>query len=544
MAVAAPGATVGAAIAAGVWAATRPAPFMRWMTSVLGVATLAVFHSALAVLWPWRLLLPHLFSGLGPPPDLAAVFHSVAVEALAGPLLLTLVIAARDLRRQTIVGEIEHDVRSETALANALYASGVQRLPDASARAHPAGRIRLGSYLRNANRPFDLDPAELKQHALVIGASGSGKTTTLSRLADGALANGYSLVLIDCKGHELRGVARQLSDRYGLPLTMVDPGNPESYGYNPCSGDGTDVANKLLGAFSFEGAAEIYKLVAAECLPVLAEALVAAGRPLTVSALADALWPDAMRELARDTSDRYRDKLLQFAKATGVTAEGYAGFRARLGALSQGKFGKIFEKSPAVDWDAQFAEQTVMYFGLSVTGAGQDVELMARIIAEDLKQVCDRRLGAIEAGESPRPVFIEVDEFASLKDPDQFVNLLLQARGAGMPVLLSTQFLPEDRDIKQASLQAGVIVAHSLESEDANVVAAQFGTKTVPKLTLHVNWETGDAPDGTTRDVEEYVIHPEKMRSAGVGVAAVRVRPTPMTKGRRELVRVYPPTEE
>jgi hypothetical protein len=84
-----------------------------------------------------------------------------------------------------------------------------------------------------------------------------------------------------------------------------------------------------------------------------------------------------------------------------------------------------------------------------------------------------------------------------------------------------------------------------LESDDANVVAAQFGTKTVPKLTLELNWEDrGESIKGSTRDVEEYVIHPEKMRAAGVGVAGIRIRPTPTTKGRRELVRVYPPTED
>jgi peptidyl-prolyl cis-trans isomerase B (cyclophilin B) len=39
------------------------------------------------------------------------------------------------------------------------------------------------------------------------------------------------------KGGDLGAAARVLATRYDLPFYVVDPGDPESFGYNPCSGD-------------------------------------------------------------------------------------------------------------------------------------------------------------------------------------------------------------------------------------------------------------------------------------------------------------------
>lgn len=69
---------------------------------------------------------------------------------------------------------------------------------------HPPGGIRLG-VVAAGRQAFDLDPREIGQHVFVPGASGTGKTTTLVRLADGALANGYSGAIVDCKGGDAWG---------------------------------------------------------------------------------------------------------------------------------------------------------------------------------------------------------------------------------------------------------------------------------------------------------------------------------------------------
>jgi hypothetical protein len=95
-----------------------------------------------------------------------------------------------------------------------------------------------------------------------------------------------------------------------------------------------------------------------------------------------------------------------------------------------------------------------------------------------------------------------------------------------MPVMLSTQYLPQDIPIRKAALSAGLLVVHRLEAQDAEDIAAQFGTRPRWKVTYQTDWEKGTTEKGSIRDVEEYVVHPNTLRQLKQGTAAVRSVPT------------------
>lgn len=97
-------------------------------------------------------------------------------------------------------------------------------------------------------RPFDLGANELAQHVFIPGAPGGGKTTTIVRLADGALSAGYAVAIVDCKGSGLGGEARKLASRYGVPFTIVDPHDPDSLGYRNPSARGAATRGAPTGA--------------------------------------------------------------------------------------------------------------------------------------------------------------------------------------------------------------------------------------------------------------------------------------------------------
>src|SRR5438105_4323686 len=106
--------------------------------------------------------------------------------------------------------------------------------------AHPPGAIRLGTEAVS-RRPFDLPLDALGRHVFLPGLTGEGKTTTIIRLADGALAGGYGVVIVDCKGG-LGDDVRALAERHGVPFSIVSPTDPASLGYNPCIGDPIDIS--------------------------------------------------------------------------------------------------------------------------------------------------------------------------------------------------------------------------------------------------------------------------------------------------------------
>ena len=174
------------------------------------------------------------------------------------------------------------------------------------------------------------------------------------------------------------------------------------------------------------------------------------------------------------------------------------------------------------------------HIALSATAAGEDVELFGRVITQDLKQLCDERMRAIDAGVDVRPLLIVYDEFAALREATQVVDLLLQARQARTPVLVATQYLPEEVSIRKPVLSAGVVIAHRLEVDDAEIVASQFGTHSTPMLTRQVDYDTGESQMGSLRMVEEFDVHPNLFKSLPVGTAAVMSR----TTGRKRVVSI------
>ncbi len=76
-----------------------------------------------------------------------------------------------------------------------------------------------------------------------------------------------------------------------MPFRFVDPNDEASLGYDVCTGDASDIANKLIGVFTYSAAsgAEIYKNVAQNVLPLLVRAMETAGDPVTLRTLAEAL---------------------------------------------------------------------------------------------------------------------------------------------------------------------------------------------------------------------------------------------------------------
>ena len=111
-------------------------------------------------------------------------------------------------------------------------------------------------------------------------------------------------IYLDADACPVKDETYRVAERYGLPFNLVDPDDSESLGYNPCSGDAAAVANKLVGAFTYGPAAEIYKNIAMEAIPVVVRGLFAADEEVTLQALYDAFAPRGMAKLAQRNSKR------------------------------------------------------------------------------------------------------------------------------------------------------------------------------------------------------------------------------------------------
>lgn len=529
-----PGLLVGALAWWLVWAVYGLSRVGRWLVAAV-IAFPAVLASGHVVIgWPWRLGALHWAvlqrMGIRPEHSLENVITSVCIEVFAGPVLGEIAGTAVAGLLRTMPGRLWSQRRAMRKWMRAMTGA---RLPTPTSAPTRSDTIVLGVD-RSTHQWFELERDELDQHAFIPGATGTGKTTTLVRLAAEAVRNGFGVVIIDCKGAGLKESARRLARQAHLPFHLVDPDDPDSLGYDPCTGDGTDVSNRLVGSFTFGQNAEIYKLAAQNILPVLVDALRAAGKTVTLSALEEHLDEGPMSRLAHDSEPHYKRTLLRLSHPDGAAKDGYNGFQLRLGALIRGKFGRLLNaqdnRSAVLDWTAATQTPAVTYLPLRATASSEDVELMGRVIAQDLKQLIGQRL---QQGDPLTPVLVIVDEFAALREAEQFVDALLQARQARMSFVLSTQYIPETESIRKAALSAGLLIAHRLESADAKDVSEQFGTKPHWEDVVQIGPE-GPTGLSSVRLVDVFRVHPNALRDMQRGFAAIRS----VRRQRRAIVQI------
>jgi hypothetical protein len=548
-----PGILIGVAAAAAWRWHRRPPTYLRIVFAVAPLVPLLALRSLVEPAWLWRDMLSNALPSVIKGVDGALVGRSLPVEALAGPIILELFGVATMLVRRTIGGQVRRDHHLDKQQWRAIsgHRGPIDRLQAMlpgpqryNGVHHPSGLVRLGVD-GELNRPLDLRlPGEFATHVFLPGASGSGKTTTLARLADGAIANGYGVIFIDCKGSGLGDTARALADRYDLPFYLVDPDDPRSLGYNPCSGDAPSVANKLVGAFTYGADAEIYKNIAMEAVPVVVRGLMAVGEAVTLETLYDAFGPRGFAKLAQnietsgDGNDRLKKRLRDLSSPNAgdrVSKSGQAGFQRRLGALLEGKFGELFRSDVVLDWDQVLAQPSVTYVALNTLASETDVELFGRVIAQDLKQACSRRLNLLRHGEDVTPALAVFDEFTALREAEQLADLGYQAREARMPLVISTQYIPQTIELRKVALSAGLILAHRVEAEDAEALADQFGTRKRNELTHQIDFGTGFAEKGSIRRVDAYNVNPNVLRTLKTGHLALRS----VERARHAIVHVY-----
>jgi len=153
-------------------------------------------------------------------------------------------------------------------------------------------------------RPVALTDRQLAAHGLIVGASGSGKSTTLLRILTQEIARGRPVIAIDLKGSPAFGTALyKTAQAAGRPVTVWTPDGPTHW--NPLQyGNATELKDKLISTERFtephyQRAAERYLQTA---IQVLQEAR--PERPVTLASVAAVMDPTRLADLLPKTPTR------------------------------------------------------------------------------------------------------------------------------------------------------------------------------------------------------------------------------------------------
>lgn len=407
-----------------------------------------------------------------------------------------------------------------------------------------------------AARPVSLDAAALRTHGVVIGPTGVGKTQALERIiygftgAPAARELHLPAVVIDMKADPdlastLAAIATQTGRRFHH-VTVDATGTS----YNPLAGLTADEMSDALYETLFAADKNVNlhyatlsrRLLQQACRVCvdLADARVArvGGGTWQVSLadVADLLSLDTLRSVTPYLSPSVATSLTRYLGDLDASkTEGDVGdVRDRVAVIVDTAAGR------ALDATGFQLEQTIRAgdiacFSLDAAGAPQTARTIGTLAVQDLCAAFGRL--ARDGWGKTHMCLTVLDEFSALGTP-RVADLYARARSAGGAVLLATQDLDADLEAVNPQFAASVrtnanmwLVLRQTRGEAADAIARDIGSRLAWKETVQVedDWDAlggmhAASGVGSLREVDEFILHPNDIKSLPQGGAYLVVK--------------------
>jgi conjugal transfer pilus assembly protein TraD len=406
--------------------------------------------------------------------------------------------------------------------------------------------------------PVVLGDSQLSAHGLILGASGSGKSTTLLSILTDQIGRGNPVIVLDLKGSPaFAGELAAAAAAAGRPFKLFSPDGPSRW--NPLAhGNATQLKDKLIASERFtephyQRAAERYVQTVLQVLQATHPDR-AAELHEVVALMDPRRLSGALRALPRERAARVQDYV---ASLTPDQQSAIRGFATRLALISESNVGPWLASEPgtrpepgtgpepgtrperdAIDLRAALEGREIVLFSLNSSTYGKLASQLGTLAIQDLIAAAGHRLEASSSGKLPQAT-IGIDEFSAL-GTENVIGLLARGREAGFSVVLVTQELADlDRAGRgmrdQVVGNTAVKIAHRQDvPASAQMIAEMAGTRTVWEETEQIGnvWSGGYGRRGTRREVERFVVHPNQIKSLRTGEAVM------ITKLPRAIVRL------
>lgn len=395
--------------------------------------------------------------------------------------------------------------------------------------------------------------SEAVAHTLVVGAAGSGKTTTLMLGARDIIRRGEPLLFVDMKGSEdVPRILAKYAKRYNRKFyhwtsqdtyePYVGPSETGPAFYDPLGrGNPTRRANLVLAGREWGGGAEYFKITIQDYLQRAFKVIRGCPPEEGVDSLADIismLDPTMLkkRSLHLVGNPEYDTTIAEINYLTDKkidkdTMSTLDSMRRQLGVLRDSIQGNWLRKDPTGRNDINLFdiahEGSVVVFTVDSANYEENARIVGNLIIQDLKTV------ASELREAPSryPLNVIIDEFSAIGS-DNIIGLIARSRDAGIPVTLSTQSLGDLRAVSESFLDQllGIVLSFVIHRantyENAEVYAGLSGKE--EKTFIRENfeqttsmfggfgWGSGTG-QGTLEVKEDYIVSPKQIQSLKQG---------------------------
>lgn len=417
-------------------------------------------------------------------------------------------------------------------------------------------------------------------HTLYVGASGSGKTTTMLSEVRDSIRRGHGVVIVDLKGSaDIPEQVAAWCDRYGRTFhhwALHDPqkgyrgpADRPSY-YDPIGrGDPTRKANLVIDSYQWDAA--YYRDIAWNYMQTMFRVAERVPPPRSVNSFTDAVALCDIRRLAERAATLYaasprrtaaesdggevalaagtqwHENLHLLADAStaemlssvaSVVVRPEEGERSairslgqRMAILTQSIAGPFLRLDPEgthnIDLRAAADEGQVIVFSLDSSVYEALSSQVGSLIIQDIKTVS----GELRQDPAPHPLHVYVDEFSVLGS-DNISGLLSKARDAAVPVVLSTQALADlervdPHFVDQVQGVVNCFVVHRTNTErDAIIMAGLTGRHSAVKTRYNIEMASGipgsistgaATGQGMIEQIMDFRVTPEKFQDLGRG---------------------------
>jgi hypothetical protein len=381
------------------------------------------------------------------------------------------------------------------------------------------GSLVAGAVIRSVNHPggpiASIPYSRMRSHQVVIGTTGTGKTTLLLRLWAGFMATALRrhaagqgrlplLVVLDCKGG---ADARRIADRARRAMRLAGARStaiwPDEASLSLWALPPAQLTTTLVDLIEHgTGAAAFYADVMEAVVALAVEA--PGGPPASAADFLARLDPGWLTTAY--SSGEHEAELALIRSAARQAGDIALRFRTLLRRLGGG-----------LDGPGGFGDADAWYCILEGTAEISVAEAQARAIVDILASYAT-------AGSRDREILLAVDEFSAVSRRLPVWQLYERARSLGLAVQVSAQSWEglaagdDERYRIAATADGGIWLLRTPHPEP---VAALAGSRKVTETTRHL---TGRTPvwdhRGTSRVTRDPVVDPALIRALDVGQAA------------------------
>ena len=368
----------------------------------------------------------------------------------------------------------------------------------------------------------DLQSFEInkKNHALVVGASGSGKSVLLDTLMFSDMRDGKNVVFVDPKGDNEsmeRFIELCRMNKKEFAIFSENFEGDEKIGLNPAKeGNYTQIADRIYKSFTWSE--EHYANKSFNGLKKAVKLLVDSNHELNLEVILAKII-----ELTKLNKDH--ENYLNADKVDGIIT--------KLSNVVDSEFNEMLKGKDALSFKEMRESKKCIYIGLPIQGYAETAAAIGKLFLGDVNYSVYKTYQKISSKNKQHlsPLGLYVDELSAFVSPE-YIQILNKCRGSKLEITSAFQTMSDinyvDPELCQQVFENSLnwFVMKQRMQKAAEDICGSIGTIEGQKETVRT--EDGQKmAAGSERKVEEMLVHPNTVKNLGRGQCILlRQQPT------------------